>query len=188
MNTLIDALRTRRSVSAHLLAAPGPRPEQIETILTVAARVPDHGRVVPWRFVVIQGEASRRLADAVAAAFRADNPEAVEARVTEERAKFLHAPLIVAVVARVRPHVKIPEWEQELSVGAAVMNLIHAANALGFGTSWLSGWPAFDRRVLDGLGLSPDERLAGYVHVGTPPVQPPVDRPRPALADVVTYL
>lgn len=188
MNTLIEALRTRRSVSAHLLGAPGPSPDQLETILTVAARVPDHGRVVPWRFIVVQGAASQRLADAVAAAFKADNPQAGEARIAEERAKFLHAPLIVAVVARVRPHVKIPAWEQELSVGAAVMNLIHAANALGFGTSWLSGWSAFDRRVLDRLGLAPDERLAGYVHVGTPPAQAPADRPRPALGDVVSYL
>ena len=108
-----------------------------------------------------------RLGDILAAAFKADNPDAAPDKIETERSRFAHAPLVVAVVSSVKPSPKIPEWEQVLSAGAVCMNLLHAAKALGYGAVWLSGWSSFDRRVLDALGLAPHERIAGYIHIGT---------------------
>ena len=187
MNETLDLLRSRRSVAPHLLGPPGPTPEELEALLAIATRVPDHGRLAPWRFVVIEGEARRRIGAAIEAAFRADQPEADETRSAQERDRLARAPTVVAVVSRARPHVKIPEWEQALSAGAVCMLLVVAANAMGFSTSWLTEWFAFDRRVLDALGLEPDERIAGFVHIGRA-TERPVERPRPALADLVTRL
>lgn len=185
MNDSLLRLQQRRSVPARWLGEPGPGPEEIEILLTVAARVPDHGKLVPWRFVLIEGEGRYRLGDVLATAFKADQPDADAEKVAAERSRFAQAPLVVAVVSRVVPHVKIPDWEQVLSAGAACMNLLNAANALGYGASWLTGWAAYDRRVLDALGLAPDERIAGFVHIGTTKEQP-TDRARPTLADIVT--
>ena len=185
MNETLQLLRTRRSVAPHLLGEPGPKAQQIDGLLTIAARVPDHGRLVPWRFIVLEGGARSRIGDVIAAAFRADQPGADAAKVAFERDRLARAPVVIAVVSRARPHVKIPDWEQVMSAGAVCMNLVLAANAMGFATSWLTEWYAFDRRVLDALGLAPDERIAGFVHIGTPK-EPPVERPRPALPDIVT--
>jgi nitroreductase len=185
MNESLSRLQQRRSVPARWLGEPGPSREEIETLLTVAARVPDHGKLVPWRFILIEGDARHRLGDILAAAFRADQPDADVEKIDAERGRFAQAPLVVAVVSRVVPHVKIPDWEQVLSAGAVCMNLLNAATALGYGATWLTGWAAFDRRVLDALGLSPDERIAGFIHIGTTKEQP-TDRPRPHLADIVT--
>ena len=184
---LLHLLRTRRSVAPHLLGQPGPTPEELEALLTIATRVPDHGRLTPWRFLVIEGEARARIGDVIAAAFLADQPQADITRVEQERNRLARAPMVVAVVSRSRPHVKIPEWEQALSAGAVAMTLVIAANAMGFSTSWLTEWYAFDRRILETLGLEPDERIAGFVHIGRA-LEPPVERARPALADVVTRL
>jgi nitroreductase len=185
MNATLDLLRTRRSVAPHLLAQPGPTAAELDALLSIATRVPDHGRLAPWRFIVIEGEGRARIGEAIAAAFVADQPQADEGRVAQERNRLARAPTAVAVVSRARPHVKIPEWEQELSAGAVAMSLVIAANAMGFATSWLTEWYAFDRRVLDALGLDPEERIAGFVHIGRA-LEPPVERVRPALADLVT--
>lgn len=187
MNDCVELLRTRRSVPPQNLAGPGPSPAELDEILTIAARVPDHGRLVPWRFLVIAGEARLRVGEAIAAAFSADEPDAPPDRLATERNRLARAPLVVAVVSRARPHAKIPEWEQVMSAGAVCMNLVVAANAMGFGTAWLSEWIASDRRVLDGLGLAPDETMAGFIHVGRP-TERPADRARPALSDIVTHL
>jgi nitroreductase len=187
MNETLELLRTRRSVAPVLLGEPGPTATELDTLLTIAARVPDHGRLVPWRFIVLEGEARHRIGDAIAAAFCADNPGSGDDRIATERSRLAHAPVVVAVVSRAAPHVKIPEWEQLLSTGAVAMSLVIAANAMGFATSWLTEWYAFDRRVLDALGLEPEERIAGFVHVGRA-LEPPVERARPSLADVVTRL
>lgn len=154
-------------------------------MLTAAARVPDHGKLVPWRFILIEGDARQRLGEVLATAFLADNPDADAEKVAAERERFTKAPLVVAVVSRAAPHVKIPEWEQVLSAGAVCMNLLNAATALGYGASWLSGWACFDRRVLDALGLAPAERIAGYVHIGTAK-ETPTDRDRPNLDAIVS--
>jgi nitroreductase len=185
MNDSLALLQKRRSLAAHRLGEPGPSEEQIETLLTVAARVPDHGRLVPWRFILIEGEARHRLGEIVSAAAAADQRDADADKIAAEHNRFARAPLVIAVVSRAKPHVKIPEWEQVLSAGAVCMNLLHAAAALGFGATWITEWVAFDRRILDALGLAPDERIAGFVHIGTP-LEPTVDRARPDLATLVT--
>jgi len=185
MNESLSRLTSRRSVPPRWLGEPGPSPQEIETLLKVAARVPDHGKLVPWRFILIEGEARHRLGDVLAKAFQADNPDADAEKIAAERGRFAQAPLVVAVVSRIVPHVKIPDWEQVLSAGAVCMNMLNAATALGYGASWLTGWAAFDRRVLDALGLSPDERIAGYIHIGTTK-ETPTDRDRPNLANIVT--
>jgi nitroreductase len=187
MNDSLALLQHRRSVAAHRLTEPGPSADELQTLLTVAARVPDHGRLAPWRFIVIEGEARRRIGETIAAAFQADQPGADGEKVAAERNRLARAPLVVAVVSRSKPHVKIPDWEQVLSAGAVCMNLLHAAAALGYGATWITEWYAFDRRVLDALGLAPDERIAGFVHIGTP-LERPADRVRPELSSLVTRL
>ena len=187
MNEMLNLLATRRSVGPSLLAGPGPSVSEIETMLAIAARVPDHGKLVPWRFIVIEGEARQRVGETIAAAFLADEPGADPARVAQERGRLTQAPLVIAVVSRAKPHPKIAEWEQMLSAGAATMNLVLAANAMGYATSWLTHWYSFDRRILDALGLEPEERLAGFVHIGRA-TEAPADRPRPALSSIVTRL
>ncbi len=185
MNDTLELLRTRRSVAPHLLGGPAPTAAELEQLLTIAARVPDHGRLTPWRFIVLEGDARHRIGETIAAAYRADEPAADPAKVEAERGRLARAPLVVAVVSQARPHVKIPEWEQTLSAAAVCMTLVIAANAMGFATSWLTEWYAFDRRILDALGLAPDENIAGFIHSGRP-MNPPGERPRPLLADLVT--
>ena len=187
MNATLDLLRTRRSVPPPNLDGPGPTPEELDAILTLAARVPDHGKLAPWRFLVIAGEAQGRIGDLIAKTYAADHPEADAARLDLERRRLSHAPLVVAVVSRAGPHIKIPEWEQVLSAGAVCMNLVVAANASGFATSWLTEWMAYDRRVLDALGLDPRETIAGFIHIGRGR-DVPGDRPRPVLSDIVTRI
>jgi nitroreductase len=185
MPDAIELLATRTSIKAAELTAPGPSAAEVDKLLTIACRVPDHGKLVPWRFIVFEGDARLAAGAAIAAAFRAKYPDAQPEHVEFERKRLAHAPLVIAVVSRAAPHVKIPEWEQVLSAGAAAMNLVLAAHALGYGANWITGWYAYDRCVLDALGLAPHERIAGFIHIGTPssPVQ---DRPRPALSDIAT--
>jgi nitroreductase len=167
------------------MSAPGPSPAELETILTIGARVPDHGKLTPWRFIVFEGDARVRAGEVIAKVFARKNPQATSAEIDIEKRRLTDAPLVIGVVSFTRPHPKVPPWEQELSAGASAMNIVTAATALGYGACWLSGWFAFDRDVLDGLGLTADEKLAGLIHIGTPSKQSE-DRPRPALADIVT--
>jgi nitroreductase len=186
MPDALDLLRTRRSVKPADLAAPGPSAAELDTLLGIASRVPDHGKLAPWRFIVFAGDARRKAGDAIAEAFAADHPQAKPEEIAFERMRLARAPLVVAVVSRAAPHVKIPEWEQVLSAGAAAMNLVNAVYALGYAASWITEWYAYDRRVLAALGVSPQERVAGFVHVGTP-LRSSEERRRPALAEVVTH-
>jgi nitroreductase len=181
----ITLLTTRRSLKPNELARPGPTPADLETLLTIAARVPDHGKLIPWRFIVFEGEARQKAGEAIAAAFLVKYPDAKPEQIEYERQRLARAPLVVAVVSRAAPHIKIPEWEQVLSAGAAAMNLVNAAHALGFAATWITEWYAYDRGVLDALGLAAHEKIAGFVHIGRP-VQMPQDRPRPALTDIVS--
>ena len=184
-NPTIELQRTRRSVAPRLLNEPAPSESEIETMLTIAARVPDHGRLVPWRFIVIDREGAVRLGDVIAQTYATDHPDADAERLTVERTRLTQAPLVIAVVSRAAPHEKIPEWEQILSAGMATMNLITAANALGYATNLYTQWYSYDRRVMDALGLAPHERLVGFVHVGTPEERP-ADRARPSLDEIVS--
>jgi len=185
MPDAINLLTTRRSVKPVELTGPAPSADEIDTILTVAARVPDHGKLVPWRFLVFEGDGRIKAGEKIAAVFRADHPDAKPEHIEMERNRLARAPLVIAVVSRAAPHVKIPEWEQVLSAGAAAMNVVLAAHALGYAANWMTEWYAYDRRVLAALGIRANERLAAFVHIGRP-AQPPTDRPRPALADIVT--
>lgn len=185
MNETLELLSTRRAVAPRLLTQPAPTEAEIEALLTIASRVPDHGRLVPWRFIVIDSAGAGRIGEVIARAFVEDNPEADADRVATERNRLARAPLVVAVVSRARPHAKIPEAEQLLSTGAACMNLVLGANAMGYATNWLTEWYAYDRRVLAELGLAPDETIAGFIHIGTP-AEASTERPRPTLDDIVT--
>lgn len=180
-----ELLKTRRSVAAAFLAEPAPDDAQLAEILTVASRVPDHGKLTPWRFIVFRGEARRDAGVALAKRYAELHPEAEEKVLAEERERLAKAPLVIAVVSRTVPHVKIPEFEQLLSAGAAAMNLVHGAHALGFAAQWITGWIAYDDVAAHILGLQPGERLVGIIHIGTATV-PPTDRPRPALDDIVS--
>lgn len=180
-----DLLKTRRSISAPFLGEPGPDETQLDEILTIASRVPDHGKLTPWRFIVFRGQARFDASAKLARRFAELNPDADEKKLEDERNLLARAPLVVAVVSRAGPHMKIPEFEQLLSAGAAAMNLVHGAHALGFAAQWVTGWAAYDDEAGRILGLAPDERLVAIVHIGTATV-PPVDRPRPPLADIVT--
>jgi nitroreductase len=186
MPDAIDLLTTRRSVKPIELAGAAPSPAEIDQMLTIAARVPDHGKLVPWRFIVFAGDARLAAGEKIAAVFRADHPDAKPEHVEAERNRLARAALVIAVVSRAAPHVKIPEWEQVLSSGAAAMNVVLAAHALGYAANWMTEWYAYDRRVLDALGLAPHEKIAGFVHIGRP-AQPATDRPRPPLEQVVTH-
>ena len=185
MPDALKLLQTRRSLKPIELVGPGPSTVEIETLLTIASRVPDHGKLAPWRFIVFEGEARLAAGQAIETAFRAKYPEAKPDQLDYERKRLARAPLVIAVVSRAGPHVKIPEWEQVLSAGAAAMSLVLAAHALGYGANWITEWYAYDRAVLDALGLKDNEKVAGFIHIGTPK-QAPEDRPRPVLAEIAT--
>ncbi len=185
MTDTLTLLKTRRSIPAVNIVEPGPSGAEIEEMLTIAARVPDHGKLVPFRFVLFEGEARAAAGAATAALLAERRPDADPKLIAAEANRFTRSPLVVAVVSRAVPHVKIPEWEQLLAGAASAMNLMIAANAMGYATQWLTEWVAYDADARALLGLSPDERLIGLIHVGTPDI-PPFERPRPDLADIVT--
>ncbi len=178
----LSLLATRRSGKPRDLAAPGPDAAEIDRMLEIAARTPDHGKLAPWRFVVVEDEARARFAALLADTWAADHPGAPAHELETARQFALQAPACVVVLsAPVHGH-KVPVWEQELSAGAATMNLLHAAHAMGYAAGWLTGWPAFSDRVRDAFG-SADQRLVGFVFIGTPG-RPLDERPRPDLAAI----
>jgi nitroreductase len=181
---VMDFLLTRRSRPAKTLAGPAPDRAALETLLTAAARSPDHGKLVPWRFIVLQGAALDRLAAAVEARGVALDlpPNDVE----KARNAFANAPLIVAVVSAPVSGTKIPQIEQQLSAGAVCLSLLNAALAAGWGANWLTGWPAYDPVFLAELGIAVGF-VAGFIHVGTETVAPP-DRDRPDLDAITTWI
>lgn len=178
-------LETRRTISAISLAEPGPSEDQIHTIIRIAARVPDHGKLTPWRFILYRGDARAKLDATLYPMFEAKFPDMPDGKRTQQKTRFSGVPLTIAVVSRAAPHVKIPEWEQVLSVGASAMNLVLAAHALGFAAQWLTEWFAYDEEAARILGVKDGERLAGLISIGTPTV-PPVDRPRPDFEAIAT--
>jgi nitroreductase len=181
----IELLKTRRSMKPREMTGPGPSPAELDTILTIGARVPDHGKLAPWRFIVFEGDARHRAGEVIAGVFARKSPQATPAEIEVEKKRLTDAPLVIGIVSFTKPHPKVPAWEQELSAGASAMNIVTAATALGYGACWLTGWFSFDRDVLDGFGLKSDEKLAGLIHIGSI-TKPSEDRPRPALSDIVT--
>ena len=183
---VLDFLLTRRSRPAKTLGAPGPSRADVETILRAAARVPDHGKLEPWRFVVIEGAAQQRLS-ALAAARAVE--KGLDADSVEKAARaFTQGTAIIAVIAAPKPSDKIPAWEQALSAGAVCLSAVNAAMALGWGANWLTGWAAEDRAFLrEGLRLADHETVAGFIHLGREMAVPP-ERPRPEMAQITTWI
>ncbi|ATN34265.1 nitroreductase [Rhizobium sp. ACO-34A] len=184
---LIDYLAVRRSIPAFQMSEPGPTTAELEQILTLAVRVPDHGKIAPWRFIVYRGEERVRIGEELLAMALQKNPDLSEEMVNVERTRFTRAPVVIAVVSTAGPHVKIPEWEQVMSAGAVCLNLLMAANSVGFVSNWLTEWFAYDKRAYPLLGIKPGEKVAGFIHIGSTTF-PATERPRPALADVVTWV
>ena len=180
--TPLRLLATRRSGKARDLAAPGPDAAQLAELLTIAARVPDHGKLYPWRFVTVAGDRRAALADALEAAYRIDKPAPGRAELDAVRGFAFEAPCLVVVLSRPADS-HIPRWEQELSAGAAAMLLCAAAAAMGFAANWLTGWAAYSDAAHAALA-EPGERIAGFVFIGTPS-KPLDERPRPDMAAVV---
>ena len=182
---VLEYLLKRRSANAQDLHAPGPNDEELERILAAASRVPDHGKLVPWHFIVFQGEGSVQAGAKVRAIFKSENPEASEDRLAIEATRFSRSPVVVGLISRMRKGGK-PFWEQILSAGAAGMTLSLAAHASGFGAAWITEWYAFHPQFKAYLGLDARDHIAGFIHLGTPGAVPE-DRPRPALSSIVTH-
>lgn len=183
---LLQYLLTRRSTPADLLGEPGPDAAALRTLLAIGARVPDHKKLAPWRYIIFLGEARGKAGEVFASALRARDPDAAPDRIERERKKFLRAPLVVGVVSRCSPNPVATEWEQVLSAGAVCLNLIYGAEALGFGAHWVTEWIAYDEQVGKALGVRTGERVAGFVHVGAPR-QRLGDRERPDVDAITTY-
>lgn len=187
VNTALrDYLKTRRSVGIGFLKDPGPTPEELNEILTIGTRVPDHGKLTPWRLVVFAGDARAAAGEKLAALQKSRNPALDEAGMEIERKQFLPAPVTIGVILSPRPNPKAPEMEQLLSAGNVCFNLSHAAFALGFAASWTNRWYGFDTEAQQILGARGGERFVGFVHIGTPTTVIE-DRDRPDLAQIVTY-
>lgn len=184
--TTLALLKARRSVKPELMSEPGPTAAQLDEILTIAARVPDHKKLAPWRFIVFEGDARSLFGEKIAEACKAeDTMEPSEVRLNTERQRFMRAPTVVAVISRITPKPGAPEWEQILSAGALCYNTCLAANALGFGTNWITEWIAYSPIVRAALGLSEVERIAGFLYIGTAP-EKPEERERPELSKILS--
>ena len=177
-STPLSLLATRRSGKPRDLVAPGPSEAELDAALQTAMRTPDHGKLSPWRFVLVAPADRAALGDRLAACLAADRPDATPAELDGARAFAEQAPALVVALSSPVPSDKVPLWEQELSAGAACMNLILAAHAEGFVAGWLTGWAAYSERVRDAFGAAP-ERIAGFIFIGHPPKEPE-ERPRPA--------
>ena len=184
---LIDYLGARHSTPVAQITEPGPSQEELETILRLASRVPDHGKIAPWRFIVYRSEARAALGGDFLKLSLEKTPDMPEAAQQAERIRFTRAPVVVAVVSTAAPHAKIPEWEQVLSAGAVCLNMLMACEAHGYVANWRTEWITYDERVQPLLGLRPGEKAAGFIHIGSSDFPVP-DRPRPELADTVTWI
>jgi len=177
-------LANRRSVVAKKLGEPGPTEDQLRRIVEIGLRVPDHGKLAPWRLLVIDKEGQARLGDLYAGLYAAAYPEANEAQIAFERNRPQRAPALIAVVSTPVASEKIPRIEQTLSAGAVCQNLLNAAHATGFAAQWLTEWPAYNAKVREALGFDETAEIAGFIFIGTPS-EPPTERTRPAYEDVV---
>ncbi len=183
---LVTYLESRRTVPAVQLGEPGPDAKTLARLLKIAARVPDHGKLAPWRFVVYD-KAARQGAATWLQRRAARQDDAAEAGKRANAAQiFANAPLVVGVVSAPVAHPKIPAWEQQLSAAAACLNLVHAAHAFGFSAQWLTEWYAYDTEAGAYLGLKPGEQIAGFIHIGTP-TMPPTERDRPDVVGLTTH-
>lgn len=182
---IIDFLSNRISPPIPELKEPAPDDSQIEQMIRIATRVPDHGRLEPWRFIVYRGDARARVGEQIAALAEARDGPLPDGKRQQELTRFSRAPLVIGVISSPKEHAKIPQWEMFLSGGAAAMNLVHAANALGYGANWITNWYSDTEEGRRILGLAPHERVIGFVHIGTYSGTAP-DRPRPDVARLIS--
>ncbi len=185
LSSPLALLSTRRSGKPRDLVAPGPDAGQLARMLEIAARTPDHGKLAPWRFVVVPADRRDAFADLLTTAYRVGRPAAARLEIEAVEQFARQAPALVVVLSSPRLESHIPLWEQELSAGAACMNLLHAAHASGFAGGWLTGWAAYDDSVRDAFGAAP-EKIVGFVFIGTPS-RPLEERPRPESDKIVRY-
>jgi len=184
---VIDFLENRRSNLAKAMGEPGPSAAQLDEFLTIAARVPDHRKLAPWRFVIFQGQARADFGQHIASAFMKANPDMPPDRAIFEGQRFLRAPLVIAVISSPKDCPRAtPKWEQILSSGAVCYNLCLAAQASGFGAQWLTEWYAYDKDVQTALGLSEVERVSGFIYMGTAEV-PSKERVRPDVTELTRF-
>jgi nitroreductase len=184
-SSVLALLNTRKSASAKAMSAPGPTPEQLSEILRLAVRVPDHGKLNPWRFILWEGDARAAFGDLMKARWQQLHPEHGEQTLGVVHGLFLRAPSVLGVVSAAQEHPKIPVWEQQLSAAAVCMNILYAATALGLGCQWNTDWVAYDAEIAAAMGLGPHEKLAGLIYLGTP-AGPLEERPRPDPATLLT--
>lgn len=181
---LLETLARRRSTPAQALGAPGPSPAQVRDLIALGARAPDHGKLAPWRFVIIEpGPKAVLVGQLAALAAGQPNPEQAAAKL----AKLAAAPVTVLVISRARPDPKAPEWEQVLSAGAVCTIMLLAAQGMGFGANWITDWYAYDAGAAALLGLAEGEKVAGFIHVGTSR-EAPLERARPDVASLISRL
>lgn len=181
----LDLLLHRRSGSAKTMTEPGPSAEELRTILAAGARVPDHGKLAPWRFIVFEGDRRARMGELLVKALLANEPDANDVRQEIERTRFLRAPVVIGVVSHVKEGIPIPVWEQQLSAGACCYNLCLAATAMGYVANWITEWCAYDARVKEGLGLAENESIAGFIYIGKA-AAPLEERLRPDLDSLIS--
>lgn len=185
MSDLPEFLLKRRSIVVRNMAEPGPTDDDLENILRSGMRVPDHGRLTPWRFMVIRGDARDKMGKVLGTAFRKENPDCIDEQVEIEEERFSRAPLVIAIISRTNPEHKIPEWEQILSSGAACQNMLTAALGMGYAAQWITEWCAYNDDVKAALGMEPSDRVAGFLYLGTR-TEEPTDRQRPEYGDIVS--
>lgn len=182
---MIDALLKRRSVLARNMTAPGPSDSDLEKILQAGIRVPDHGKLAPWRIRLVRGNAQARLGDLYADIFARENPTFDAKLVEVERQRPQRAPVMLTVISCVSPEHKIPDFEQLMSAGAVCTTLLYAAQTMGYAAQWLTEWPAYHPDVAAAFGCGRHDRIVGFIYIGTP-TEAPTERPRPDLADIVS--
>ena len=181
----IDFLTTRRSTVARMMDGPGPGEHDLRKSMEAGMRVPDHGRLTPWRFIVIRGDAREKLGNVIADSFKRKNPDAIEEQVEIEQERLTRAPVVIAVVSHVQREHKIPEWEQVLSSGAACQTMLIAAQSMGYAAQWLTEWYAYDASVKQAIGAGPEGEIAGFLYLGNG-ISDLSDRARPEYEDIVS--
>jgi nitroreductase len=184
-SSVLAFLTSRKSASAKAMGPPGPTAAQLGQILDIAVRVPDHGKLTPWRFILFEGDGRAKIGEAFAARYRELHPDHGPDALDFQRGLFLRAPVVLAVVSTAKPHVKVPEWEQQMSAAAVAYNIELAAAAMGLHSQWQTDWVAYDAEAMKAMGLAAGERVAGLIYIGTSS-SPLEDRPRPAPETLLT--
>jgi nitroreductase len=184
-SSVLDFLKSRKSASAKAMTGPGPSASQLHEILDIAVRVPDHGKLAPWRFVLFEGDARAKAGRGFAGVWAKKNPDHGADSLAFQAGLFMRAPVVLAVVSTAAPHAKIPLWEQQLSSAAVCYNVVLAATAMGFAAQWQTDWVAYDAAAKAVMGIGESEQVAGFIYIGHSTV-PLEDRPRPDVSALLT--